>query len=321
MTTEYYTKTGNPQSNSSGSSSLIRSEFTAIEAGFAKLPAMTGNAGELVVVNVAGIALDSVAAGLTTQLLVGGGTGALPVWTVATGSGAPVRATSPTLVTPALGTPSSGTLTNCTGLPVAGGGTGRATGTTAYALIATGTSATGAQQSLAAGATTEILVGGGASALPVWTTATGSGAPVRATSPSLVTPVLGTPASGNLSSCTSDGTNAPGFLHVPQNSNSTDYTCVLSDAGKHIFHPTADANPRTFTIPSNASVAFPVGTALTFINQYQSINKNVTIAITTDTMRLAGPGSTGSRTLAVNGVATAIKVSSTEWIISGTNLT
>ena len=43
-----------------------------------------------------------------------------------TGTGGLVRATSPTLVTPALGTPSSGTLTNCTGLPVAGGGTGRA---------------------------------------------------------------------------------------------------------------------------------------------------------------------------------------------------
>lgn len=100
------------------------------------------------------------------------------------------------------GTPSSLTLTNATGLPVAGGGTGRATGTTAYALIATGTTATGAQQSLAAGATTEVLVGGGASALPVWTTATGSGAPVRATSPTLVTPALGTPASGTLTSCT-----------------------------------------------------------------------------------------------------------------------
>ena len=65
------------------------------------------------------------------------------------------------------------------------GGTGRATGTTAYALVATGTTATGAQQTLANGATTEVLVGGGASALPVWTTATGTGAPVRQTSPSL----------------------------------------------------------------------------------------------------------------------------------------
>ena len=73
-------------------------------------------------------------------------------------------------------------------LPVAYGGSGRATGTTAYSLVATGTTATGAQQTLANGATTEVLVGGGASALPVWTTATGTGAPVRATSPTLVTP-------------------------------------------------------------------------------------------------------------------------------------
>lgn len=76
-------------------------------------------------------------------------------------------------------------------LPIANGGTGRATGTTAYGLIAAGTTATGVQQTLPAGLTTEILVGGGVSVLPAWTTATGSGAPVRATSPILVTPALG----------------------------------------------------------------------------------------------------------------------------------
>ena len=52
--------------------------------------------------------------GATTELPVGGGVGVAPVWTTATGSGAPVRATSPTLVTPALGTPTSGDLQNCT---------------------------------------------------------------------------------------------------------------------------------------------------------------------------------------------------------------
>ncbi len=93
-------------------------------------------------------------------------------------------------------------LTDNAAVTVAQGGTGRATGTTAYALIATGTTATGAQQTLAAGATTEILVGGGASALPVWTTAQGSGAPVRATSPTLTTPNLGTPSAVVLTSGT-----------------------------------------------------------------------------------------------------------------------
>jgi hypothetical protein len=87
-------------------------------------------------------------------------------------------------------------------VPVINGGSGRATGTTAYALIATGTTATGTQQTLANGLTTQILIGGGASALPVWTVATGTGAPVRATSPTLVTPILGTPTSGTLTNAT-----------------------------------------------------------------------------------------------------------------------
>lgn len=76
-----------------------------------------------------------------------------------------------------------------TDVPVTDGGTGRSTSTTAYGLIAAGTTATGAYQTLAAGATTEILVGGGASALPVWTTATGTGAPARAGSPTFTTDI------------------------------------------------------------------------------------------------------------------------------------
>jgi hypothetical protein len=139
------------------------------------------------------------------------------------------------------------------------------------------------------------------------------------TSPVLTAPVLGTPASGNLSSCTADGTNAVGYLTIPQNSQSAAYTLVLADSGKQIFHPSADTTARTFTIPANGTVAFPVGTAVTFINQNGA--GVVTIAITTDTMRLAGAGTTGSRTLAANGIATCVKVTSTEWIISGTGLT
>jgi hypothetical protein len=66
-------------------------------------------------------------------------------------------------------------------------------------------------------------------------------------------------------------------------------------------------------------VAYPVGTAITFVNQNGA--GSVNIAITTDTMRLAGPGTTGTRTLAANGIATALKIAATEWIISGTGLT
>jgi hypothetical protein len=125
--------------------------------------------------------------------------------------------------------------------------------------------------------------------------------------------------SGSSNTLTVDGTDAVGFRNIPQNSQSTAYTLVLADSGKQIFHPSADTTARTFTIPANGSVAYPIGTAVTFINQNGA--GVVTIAITTDTMRLAGAGTTGSRTLAANGIATAIKITSTEWIISGTGLT
>lgn len=105
---------------------------------------------------------------------------------------------------------------------------------------------------------------------------------------------------------------------IEQNSQSSAYTLVLADAGKHLLHPSADTTARIFTIPANSSVAFPIGTAITFVNQNAA--GVITIAITTDTMRLAGAGTTGSRTLAANGIATALKITATEWIISGTGL-
>lgn len=109
------------------------------------------------------------------------------------------------------------------------------------------------------------------------------------------------------------------YDNIPQNSQSVAYTLVLADANKHVFHPAADTTARIWTIPANASVAYPVGTAITFINQ--NAGGVITISITTDTLRLAGVGTTGSRTLAANGIATAIKITATEWIISGTGLT
>lgn len=122
--------------------------------------------------------------------------------------------------------------------------------------------------------------------------------------------------SSNLTIPDDAATTEVGYLNIPQNSQSSDYTLVIADRGKHIYHPTSDDNPRTFTIPANGSVAYAIGTAITFINDQNT----VTIAITTDTLVWAEDGSTGSRVLAENGMATAIKVTSTRWIISGTGL-
>lgn len=107
-----------------------------------------------------------------------------------------------------------------------------------------------------------------------------------------------------------------GAKEILQNSQSAAYTAALSDSGKQILHPAADNNARTFTLPANSSVNFPVGTAITFVNEINT----VTIAINTDTLQLAGSSSTGSRTLAANGIATAVKIASTKWLISGVGL-
>ena len=148
-------------------------------------------------------------------------------------------------------------LTNCTGLPVAGGGTGVAT-TTAYGVLAGGTTATGAFQNIGTGTAAQVLTSNGAGALPTFqaasggvttfngsttgltpatatsgaitlggtlavanggtgvTTSTGTGATVRGTSPTLVTPILGTPTSGNLANCT--GIPAPAALSTASGS-------------------------------------------------------------------------------------------------------
>ena len=172
--------------------------------------------------------------------------------------------------------------------------------------------------SLATGVATFLGTSSSANLASAVTDETGSGALVFGTSPTLVTPALGTPASGVLSGCTVDGTDAVGFRNVPQNSQSAPYTLVLADAGKHILHPAGDASTRTFTIPANASVAYPIGTAVTFINMTSQV---VTIAITSDTMYLSDAGTTGSRSLAQYGSATAIKITATNWVISGSGLT
>lgn len=133
-----------------------------------------------------------------------------------------------------------------------------------------------------------------------------SAATVKTTPAAILTYVLG------------DGSSAgsAGFRVVPSNPQSAAYSTVLADSGKSIDHPASDANARTFTI--DGSVAYPDGTCISFSNMAAQAT---TIAITTDTMYLAGTGSTGNRSLAQYGMATARKVLSGVWLISGVNLT
>lgn len=141
-----------------------------------------------------------------------------------TGTGAVVRATSPTLTsptftTPALGTPASGILTSCTGLPISTGVSGLAANVATF--LGTSSSA-----NLAAALTDE----------------TGSGAAVFATSPTLVTPLLGTPTSGTLTNCTLPvggvtglGTNVATFLTTPTSANLAAAITDETGSGANVF--------------------------------------------------------------------------------------
>ena len=119
-------------------------------------------------------------------------------------------------------------------------------------------------------------------------------------------------ASGNV--LTSDGTNwtssAPPS-NYPQNIQTANYTLVLSDAGKQIYHPASDVNVRTFTIPSNASVAFPIGTVVLFVAE--NGGTNIKVAINSDTL-VTTEGITGAKLVPPSNVLTCIKTTATKWI-------
>jgi hypothetical protein len=224
--------------------------------------------------------------------------------------------TSPTITSPSISSPT------LTGTPVAPTATG-GTNTTQVATTAFVTSAVAAVNPMTyPGAGVAVSNGSswGSSKSAPSGNLVGDTDAQTLENKTLVAPVLGTPASGNLSSCTADGTNPVGYKNIPQNSQSTNYTAVLADAGKHLYRPTSDTTARTWTIPSNASVAFPIGTAITFINDGGNTT-NVNISINTDTLVFSDDGTTGTRTLGRYGIATAIKVTSTRWYISGTKLT
>lgn len=140
-----------------------------------------------------------------------------------------------------------------------------------------------------------------------------SGAPTLSL-PSALTFTGKTITGGSVTPAAAPTTTAIGYLGCPVNTQDAAYTTVMADAGKCIYH--TSATPHTWTIDSNANVAYPIGTIIAFVNE--NGGGNVTIAITADTLRWGS--STGSRTLAADGTASALKVTSTIWRLTGNGI-
>jgi hypothetical protein len=146
---------------------------------------------------------------------------------------------------------------------------------------------------------------------------TGTGNVMLAASPT-TTGTLGAAAitaSSTIAGSSTISDQAGDLRALPQNNQAGNYTLVLSDMGRSIGKTSATA--FTHTIPANASVAYPLGATVTFYNMGAGA---LSIAITTDSLIWSPSGTTGTRSLAQYGMATALKVTATQWLISGTGL-
>ena len=128
---------------------------------------------------------------------------------------------------------------------------------------------------------------------------------------------LASPSLTGTASATDEAANSYniGWRDCPQNAKTANYQLLISDRGKQVLMNGASL---TLTVPANGTVAFPIGATLMVVNTNATA---LTIAITTDTMTLANSTTTGSRTLAQNGMATLTKIGTTNWLIAGSGLT
>lgn len=125
-------------------------------------------------------------------------------------------------------------------------------------------------------------------------------------------------AIANLAPAATPGVNNVGYLNLPQNIQEANYQFTLSDVGKHVYHKTAST--PTYTVPTNATIAFQIGAAITVASGPAGTG-NITVTPAGGvTLRQAGTTNTGNRTIAANAMVTLLKVDIDDWLINGAGL-
>jgi hypothetical protein len=173
----------------------------------------------------------------------------------------------------------------------------------------------------AALAANALVVGGGAGAAPA-TVTTGTGVltalAVNTGSSGAVVTQGGAIISATTVNDSAGSGYTIGYRQMPQNNQAAaaTYTLVLADDGKHVYLTGGTTN--TLTVPTNASVAFPIGTVITVVNNNSG---TCTISGPASGLQLANGALATTRTLATKGMASMVKVGTDLWYVSGAGVT
>lgn len=348
----FYNVSGSPATSSAGSSAVMRAEFLAIQTGFGLFPTLTGNANKALIINSGGTAVTTT----TGSLALAGDFATTGAYSVTLAAGAAVTLTLPvvsgtlatlagtetlsnkTLVAPALGTPASGVLTNCTGTAsglTAGTVTTNANLTGVITSVGNTTSiasqtGTGTKFVMDTGPTiTTLTVSSGGAAITGNTSVSGGSFTASPSNANVVLSPTGTgvvtinPATAGTINNVVIGGSTPlagtfttvadsiGNVRSIQQSGSDktgSYSLATTDVGTYV----GVGAGGSITVPNST---FATGNVITVFNNTSS-TKTITISLTR--CDIAGTDAhKSSLTLAAKGMATFLFITSTQAVVSG----